>query len=69
MCATGGKCYTEADRCDGRFDCEDQSDERDGPSKKICLILLLSFDTSSQPSLAGSSCLKDHLQTLCILAS
>ena len=35
MCATGGKCYTEADRCDGRFDCEDQSDERDCPSKCI----------------------------------
>ena len=40
MCATGGKCYTEADRCDGRFDCDDQSDERDCPSKKTCSILL-----------------------------
>ena len=35
MCATGGKYYTEADRCDGRFDCVDQSDERDCPSKCI----------------------------------
>ena len=40
MCATGGKCYTEADRCDGRFDCDDHSDERDCPSKKTCSILL-----------------------------
>ena len=70
MCATGGKCYTETDRCDGRFDCDDQSDERDCPSKKKCSILLYCFVTSSQPSLVVSSCLKDHyFLTLYKLAS
>ena len=36
-CATGGMCYLSNDTCDGRYECKDQSDERDCRSGNLIM--------------------------------
>ena len=54
-CDIGGKCILESDLCDGRYDCEDQSDElncRKYMSPVMLVVtcrLLITFANSLDP--------------------